>query len=293
MVGKGSHTLAVMEGGLDITGIWGEHRARDIRAATSVEDALGGGFQPEWALLCVKSYDTVQALRDLEPALEGLRGVISLQNGLGNVEAIDAAAPRLAVGGRVIFGATTPRPGHVEVTVCADDVLLGPAGGPGGVEGVVDAISSCGIPCRFEERIASFIWDKVLYNVCLNALATLLGTDYGSIGDNPDTWAVIRRLVAEFYEVSAAEGVELVSADSDSYLSRLKEELLPPTRGHRSSMQEDILNGRRTEIAALNGGVWRLARKHGIQVPANEMLTRMVRFLEGGAGRHPAPVPTE
>lgn len=280
LVGKGSHIEAVMERGLEMSGIWGDRRAEKLMASDSVDAMLSDGFEPEWTLLSVKSYDTATALSDLVGTLEGQRGVISLQNGLGNVEAISAAAPGLAVGGRVIFGARTVRPGHVEVTVCADDVLLGPYDGPEGVEEVVEAMAASGIPCRYEERIVSFVWDKVLYNVCLNALATLLGTDYGGLGGDPGTWAIIEMLVREFYDVASVESVELVSPDPDAYLLRLSEELLPPTAGHRSSMQEDILNGRRTEIDALNGGVCRLAREHGIEVPANELLTGMMRFLE-------------
>lgn len=281
LVGKGPHIQAVINGHLRIRGIWGEHAIEGVSASTSVRDSLAGGFTPEWALLSVKSYDTEAALDDLAPALPGLRGIISLQNGLGNLEAIAQAAPGLAVGGRVIFGATTVEPGLVEVTVCADDVLLGPApGGPGGVEEVVAAFSGSRIPCRYEERILSYVWDKVLYNVCLNALATLLRTDYGSLGDDPDTRAIMETLVAEFYEVAASRGVDLVSPTPADYLSRFHNALLPPTRLHRSSMQEDIEQGRRTEIDALNGAVWRVGSEAGIPTPSNELLTKMIQFLE-------------
>lgn len=282
LLGKGPHVEAVMAGGLEITGLWGDYAARDIKAASDLARVSASGFEPEWTLLCVKSYDTATAMSDLEPVLAGQRGVISLQNGLGNIEVIQAAAPGMAVGGRVIFGASTLEPGLVEVTVCADDVLLGPApGGPEGVEEVVEAFSSSDIPCRYEERILSLIWDKVLYNVCLNALATLLRTDYGALGDDPDTWAVIERLADEFYDVAAAQGVELPSPGPRAYLDRFARELLPPTRNHRSSMQEDIEQGRPTEIDALNGAVVRMGAAKSIDTPANEVLAAMIRALGG------------
>ncbi len=281
LLGKGPHIEFVADGGLTITGIWGEHRDLRIRASSSVRAMTADGFEPEWTLLSVKSYDTPGALKDLTGALGGQAGIISLQNSLGNVEAIAAAAPGMAVGGRVIFGARTLKPGHVDVTVCADDVLLGPApGGPQGVEHVVEAFSCSGIPCRYEERIMAYVWDKVLYNVCLNSLATLLRTDYGSLGDDPETWAVMEKLVSESYAVAEAEGVELVSPTPRDYMRRFYDELLPPTREHRSSMQEDIEQGRRTEIDALNGAVWRMGSARGVATPANELLTRMIGFLQ-------------
>ena len=284
LLGKGPHIEAVMDKGLRISGIWGEHQVPDVDAGTSVQGMLSGGFRPQWALLTVKSYDTDAALRDMAPALPYIDGVISLQNGLGNLESVAKAAPGKAVGGRVIFGARTLEPGNVDVTVCADDVLLGPAqGGPDGVENVCDAFSRSGIPCRYQERILSYVWDKVLYNVCLNALATLLGTDYGHLGDEAETWVVMETLCSEFYAVASAEGVDLVSPAPTAYLERFRQDLLPPTRDHRSSMQEDIEHGRPTEINALNGAIWRLGRKHGIKTPASELLTRMIHFLEQAA----------
>ena len=277
LLGKGPHIRAVADRGLDITGIWGERHAGGVRASESVETMLAEGFSPEWTLLSVKSYDTSEAMRDLAGALAGQKGVISLQNGLGNIEAIEAVAPGMAVGGRVIFGATTVEPGKVEVTVSADDVLLGP--GPEGIKDVVEAFASSDIPCRFEEQILSYVWDKVLYNVCLNALATLLRTDYGSLADDAGTWSIMKRLVGEFYKVADAENVALVSASPEAYLDRFSRDLLPPTREHRSSMQEDIEQSRRTEIDALNGAIVKLAAQNGLDVPVNEVLTQMIKFI--------------
>lgn len=281
LLGKGPHIEAVMGRDLEITGIWGERSAAGIKAGDSVARMLEAGFEPEWTLLSVKSYHTAEAMEDLQPALAMQNGVVSLQNGLGNIEAIEAAAPGMAVGGRVIFGARTLEPGRVEVTVCADDVLLGPApDGPSGVEDVVAAFVSSEIPCRYEERILSFIWDKVLYNVCLNALATLLRTDYGRLGDDAGTASVMNELAREFYRVADYEGVALVSPGPREYMERFFHDLLPPTRTHRSSMQEDIEQGRPTEIDALNGAVARLASEHGTSAPVNEALAAMIKFLE-------------
>jgi 2-dehydropantoate 2-reductase len=281
MVGKGPHIEAVAAGGLAISGIWGQHDVERMKAASTVEQVARDGFEPEWTLLSVKSYDTRRALEDMAALIPGQKGIASLQNGLGNVEEIAEAAPGKAIGGRVIFGASTLRPGAVEVTVCADDVLLGPAyGGPTGVEEVCDALDSSGIPCRYEEKILSYIWDKVLYNVALNPLATVLRTNYGSLGDDSGTRSVIETLIGEFYKVAAAEGVELVAPTAPAYVERFFSDLLPPTREHRSSMQEDIENGRPTEISALNGAVCGMASDKGIDVPANRLLTTLVEFLE-------------
>ena len=100
------------------------------------------------------------------------------------------------------------------------------------------------------------------------------------LGDDGGTRSVIETLIGEFYEVAAAEGVELVASTAGAYVERFFSDLLPPTREHRSSMQEDIENGRPTEISALNGAVCRMASDKGIEVPANRLLTTLVEFLE-------------
>ncbi|MBN1289033.1 MAG: ketopantoate reductase family protein [Actinobacteria bacterium] len=281
LLGRDPHIETIVRSGLEITGIWGDRTVTDIMAVTTPGDVIVEGFEPEWIILSVKSYDTDSALCDLRPVLSEARGIISLQNGLGNVEAIERTVPGKTVGGRVIFGATTIKPGSVNVTVCADDVLMGPVRtGPTGIESVCESFAASGIPCRYESNIVSYIWDKVLYNVCLNALATVLGCSYGELGDDPETKKIIEYLTCEFYEVANAEHVETVSESPGAYLERLKNLLLPPTREHRSSMQEDILKGRRTEIDALNGAVWNLGLKHGIKTPVNETLTRLIHHLE-------------
>lgn len=280
-IDKGQHAEVLLSSGIHISGIWGEHRVENPTGATSIEEMLQRGFIPEWILLCVKSYDTRAALKDLSPVIPAQKGIISLQNGLGNIEAIEETAPGKGVGGRVIFGAKTLKPGKVEVTVCADDLLLGPIHEkPEGLEDVVEAFSKSGIPCRFEHRILTFLWDKVLYNCCLNALATILKTDYGHLGSSGFTRGIIDAIIEEFYLVAKAKGVELISPDPEIYRKRLYEELIPPTAKHRSSMQEDIEAGRRTEIDALNGAVAAIGKEHGIPTPINSTLSRMIHFLE-------------
>lgn len=53
----------------------------------------------------------------------------------------------------------------------------------------------------------------------------------------------------------------------------------------RSSTLQDILAGKRTEIEALNGAVIRLAQRHGLDVPYNQAVYQLVRFMESRAGQ--------
>jgi 2-dehydropantoate 2-reductase len=56
--------------------------------------------------------------------------------------------------------------------------------------------------------------------------------------------------------------------------------LLPPTAGHWPSMWQDLQAGRRTEIEALNGAMSRYGRELGVPTPGDDVLSRLMRFLE-------------
>src|SRR5688572_7950435 len=127
-LGRPTHLAAIAAEGLVIEGLWGEHRVADLALATSPAE-LADPFDA--VLLTVKSFDTAAMLAAVRHLVAADGRVLSLQNGLGNVEQVVAAvgADR-ALGARVIFGAELPRPGRARVTVCADPIAVG-AGAPG------------------------------------------------------------------------------------------------------------------------------------------------------------------
>jgi 2-dehydropantoate 2-reductase len=122
------------------------------------------------------------------------------------------------------------------------------------------------------------LWAKVVYNAALNPLGALLKVHYGALPEHADSRAVMDAVIDEAFVVAAAEGVELPWATAEAYRREFYERLVPVTAEHRSSMLQDLERGRPTEIDAINGEVWRRARLHGIAVPTNEILTRLLRL---------------
>ena len=123
LFGRAAHLDAIAREGLTVDGIWGTHHVDGFTVAADAA-ALRGPFDA--ILLTVKSYDTA-AVADVVAPLLGAGGVaISLQNGLGNVEALEAAVgAERTLGARVIFGAIVAAPGHARVTVFADPTAVG------------------------------------------------------------------------------------------------------------------------------------------------------------------------
>ena len=212
--------------------------------------------------------------------------MVSIQNGLGNWETMARFVGReRTVGARVIFGAEILRPGQANVTVNADDVLLGEAFCPVNrdlLQTLNRDLQLSGIPARVvtREEIWSALWGKVLYNCSLNPLGAILEVPYGRLGENEETRRIIRGIIEEIFQVCRALNVSLPHRDAEEYYRFLLEKQLPPTRDHRASMLQDILLGRETEIEALNGAISRLAREKGISTPYNDLLTLLIKFKE-------------
>src|SRR5512140_2323818 len=125
LLGRAPHLDAVAVGGLAIDGLFGARRVTSLAVATSV-----GALRPPFdaVLLTVKSYDTAAMLAAVAPLLADGGCLVSLQNGLGNLErSREAVGAARVVGARVIFGAELYAPGRVRVTVCAEPVALGAA----------------------------------------------------------------------------------------------------------------------------------------------------------------------
>ncbi len=284
LLGRAPHVEAIARDGLVIDGLWGEHRVRGFQIA-STASALPGSF--DLILVPVKSYDTATMATAVAPLLGPGGTMISLQNGLGNIETLESiVGPERALGARVMFGAAIPEWGCVRVTVFADPTAIG-ARRPGmhpsrdaAARWWAEAIDTAGVPAIYTERLEAMLWAKVFYSAALNPLGALLGAHYGSLPEHPDSRVLMDTAIEEAFAVAKAEGVELPWATADAYRQEFYDRLVPATYDHRSSMLQDIERGRRTEVDAISGEVSRRGARHGIKTPVNEMLTRLVRLTE-------------
>jgi 2-dehydropantoate 2-reductase len=275
LLGRAAHLDAVARDGLRIDGLWGEHVVRGFAVATEVA-ALRGPFD---AIL-------------LPPLLASNGVMISLQNGLGNVEVVEAAVgAERALGARVIFGATIPEPGRARVTVFADPTAIGALAS--GRHPQRDAlardwaarIDAAGVPAIYSDALPSLLWAKVFYNAALNPLGALLNVHYGALPEHPESRGLMDTIIDEAYAVAAAEaGVSLPWPTAAAYRGEFYQRLVPATYDHRSSMLQDLERGRRTEIDAINGAVWQRGERHGIAAPVNAALTRLMRTVERRRG---------
>ncbi|HPD61722.1 MAG TPA: ketopantoate reductase family protein [Thermodesulfobacteriota bacterium] len=244
-LGREENVLAVKKHGLFVEGLWGNHLIKNIVGYTSLNELNEKEkITFDLALLTVKSYDTENMLKAFHAAFADSMPILSLQNGLGNLEKIiQIFGPNWAMAGRVIFGAEIDNPGKVSVTVYAEEVIIG--GIEHGIDyqrvvEVADTLTNAGIPTLPTHEIKKYIWGKALYNSALNGLGAILGVKYGFLREHESSRMLIASIVHEFFSVLEKENIRLDWPTPEVYLDDLFERLIPATYDHYPSMLRDI-----------------------------------------------------
>ncbi len=271
---------------IKVEGIWGEFQV-PVKTVESLRELK---FDPDVVILSVKSYDTEKALETLKDLNWEGKYLMVAQNGYGNYEkAVSMLGEGKVVLARVIFGSEVVRPGHIRITVCADDVVIGDPSeriGEDFLRSLAEVFTKAGIPTRFEREVYKYLWDKIIYNSALNPLGALFETNYGTLARNPHTREIMDRIIEEIFQVLKSAGMETFWKSPEEYKKVFYEKLIPPTSAHYPSMLKDIKRGK-TEIDSLNGAICELGRKLGVPTPTNELITKLVKAKEllSGADR--------
>jgi 2-dehydropantoate 2-reductase len=116
-------------------------------------------------------------------------------------------------------------------------------------------------------------------------LTALLRVPNGALAQIPQCEAIMAQAVAEAVAVARAMGIALPCEDP---LERVRQ-VCQVTSGNQSSMLQDIIKGRPTEIDVINGAVVRKGAENGIPTPVNQMLTELIKALEASAPHRIAP----
>jgi 2-dehydropantoate 2-reductase len=279
LLGRTEHLDAVRRHGLRIEGLFGDHHVRGLECAGDAS-ALRGCFST--VFLTVKAWDTDAMVRAVASRVAPDGHVLSMQNGLGNVERVaSVVGDDRTLGARVIFGAEMVAPGRVRVTVEAAPVLVGSRDPTDSRQNAAamrwaGELAAAGIPAQPTETLLAELWAKVFYNAALNPLGALLGAPYGHLPADPDARAIMDDVIEEAYAVARAAGVSVPWPDAAAYRAHFYERLVPATARHRSSMLQDLERGRPTEIDAINGYVAARGEALGIPTPVNATLTRLI-----------------
>jgi 2-dehydropantoate 2-reductase len=272
LIGRPQHVAALKPDGLWLETLYFHERV-SVGASVAMEAARDAGL----VLFCVKTLDTEEAAQLLAPHLDAAAIVLSLQNGVDNVERIRAAGGIEALPAVVYVAAAITAPGRVKHTGRGDLVVGDPHGGRRGeLDSLANRFADAGVPCIVSDHIQADLWTKMCINCAYNAVSALGRAKYGRLSKHAYAQEVLRQAIEESVAVARAAGVYLDTAKLIEAAFRLGEAM----SGATSSTAQDIGRGKRTEIDSLNGYVARRGAELGIATPVNRTLHALVKLLE-------------
>ncbi len=236
----------------------------------------GAVGQPRWALVLVKSYQTARVARQLGKCLASDGLVLTLQNGLGNREALEVLGKDRVAQGVTTVGATVLGPGHVRLSADGRVHLARQAG----VEPLAELLDQAGFALAWIDDLESLVWGKLVASASINPLTALLQVPNGELLERPAAAALMDAAAREVAEVARARGTRLPFEDAGEYAA----EVARSSAGNSSSMLQDVRRGSETEIDAINGAVASEAARVGVPAPVNRTLWQLVRALRPGSG---------
>jgi 2-dehydropantoate 2-reductase len=245
-------------------------------------------LQAEIVLVCVKAYDT----QTVAQTLQGLGSgpfVLTLQNGVGNVETLGKCLPKERIlAGITSHGATDLGPGQVR-HAGQGDTFIG-YGFPKDDSDlshdpqlikVKEVLSEAGFVTQLVPKIENLIWSKLLINIGINALTALTRLPNGKLIEFPGTREILEEAVQEGIWIGKKKGIEFIYPDPLGQVRKV----CWLTSANISSMLQDVLKKKRTEIDFINGVIVREGQGYGIPMPVNSLLTCLVKTIEASYGQ--------
>lgn len=230
------------------------------------------------AIVFVKSTKTEEAILENKNIMGENTYVLTLQNGYGNGEKIEKYInkDRIIVG-TTGEGCTTIKAGYIRHAGSGDTYIGMFSGKEDNILKRLDNIlNHSGFNTHICKDATELIWNKLIINVGVNAITAILGIKNGEILKEKATKKIMKDAVIEAVKVANAKGFNF----NEEEMIKKVENVALKTAENKSSMLQDVLNNKKTEIETINGAIVKEGSKFNIETPINETLTNLIISLE-------------
>ncbi|MBU4252225.1 MAG: 2-dehydropantoate 2-reductase [Candidatus Omnitrophica bacterium] len=263
----------INECGISLEGASGSWQVK-VKATANPAD-IG---KADLIIICVKSFHTKLTIEQIKPLLSDETKILTLQNGIGNVEIISESAGEE----RVIAGVTNEGSTLIDIGKIRHagrgETIIGTIDGktPVQMRAIRELLNKVGFECKMSRDIKSLLWSKLIINVGINALSAITRLPNGKLIEYEGTRRILRDAVTEAARIAKRKRIKLIFDDP---LAKV-EAVCEGTQGNLSSMLQDVLRKKRTEVDFINGVIVRLGQELGIDVPTNKFLLDLVKTIE-------------
>lgn len=278
LLGRKSHIQRIQEDGLKIKFPEGSKSIRFKHCLSRLPEIEKLDFTPDVVVVCVKTYSLPVVLDEMTRSglLYGkLKDsvILLLMNGMGNREMFDLPSHEVFEGITSI-GVVFSESGSIELKGRGKTILESRI--PEGVKGFFqERFSEKGFELDLTDEFKVHQWNKLFANAVINPITALTRGQNGIVLSS-SLKGIVEKIVEECVGVARREGLEFDEREVKDFVHSVASR----TSLNTSSMLQDILKGKKTEIDSINGYIVRLAKKHSLSVPVNETMYALIKTLE-------------
>ncbi|MDG5768134.1 2-dehydropantoate 2-reductase [Balneolales bacterium ANBcel1] len=276
-VARGDHLHALQQNGIEITGL----TAFRVDGIAAVRDPSDAGAPPDLVVICVKTFDTREAIEQLRPVIGRHTQVLTLQNGLENFELlVDVFGRDRVIRGFCRIGVEVTEPGVIDYRGLSH-VCFGEENGASSnrVLQLQKNFEHAGISCEVSKDIRKQAWLKFIWNGIFNMLTGLANVTIDRVFMDEHAYATTWKLFYEMQAVAGASGVTVTDEDGSEIIDGAEE-----LGAFRTSTFQDRQRGKPLEYEAFCGYLVRKADAFKLPVPANRTLLALYRMLPESTG---------
>lgn len=258
-----------------------DREGNTMKAKCTVVPSLDGLEPADLALVLVKAYQTEEAALSIKGHLPCNGIVLTLQNGLGNAETLARELGEdYVAAGTCTYGAHRVGPG---IIAWGGDgmIRLGPWKRGRDVSPVMEILERAGMEVRLEPDPRRALWEKVILNASVNTVSALTRLKNGQMLEMPNAVELMRELAEEGIRAAKLAGEEI---EKESMWALVRS-VLDKTADNRTSMLQDVENGRETEVDAIVGMLVEQARLRGETLARLETVYALVKCLGFGVAK--------
>jgi 2-dehydropantoate 2-reductase len=222
-------------------------------------------------LLTVKTSSIPDVLKTIGPLIGAETAVIPLENGMDAPEQIANAVGREhAMGGLCGIVSFIVAPGHIRHAATDPFVMFGELDNTKSDRAtrIQSAMLAAGVKADIPIDIHRSMWTKFLFIAPLSGIGAVTRVPTGVWRAMPEVRELARQAIAEVAAVAHARGVQLDPDAIDATLARYDALAADAT----SSLQRDIMQGKRSELDAQLGAVVRMGREANVPTPVAGLL---------------------
>lgn len=227
-------------------------------------------FKADLIIIATKFQGLESAVKNIKNFVGSNTRIISLLNGISSEEIISRSYPDARVLKSYFIGHSAVRSGNSVTQDGVGEIVMEYD------RAATEILDECGINYSIPEDIDYALWLKFTMNIFSNQTSAVLKMTFGELKRNKKFREMARKIIREVRQIAEVRGIknlENLESDAMAALDRMCDE-------GKTSMHQDILAGRKTEVDMFAGEVIKLGNEYGIPTPYNQVLYDLIKIEE-------------